>query len=57
MHWTGKPAAPVVQALRWLGPHAAADAQVVAVLKRRLPDAVKRDLVRHSRVIYPVGPR
>ncbi len=47
MHWTGKPAAPVVQALRWLGPHVAADAQVVAVLKRRLPDAVKRDLVRH----------
>ena len=49
MHWAGNPAAPVVQAMRWLGPHAAADAQVVAVLKRRLPDAVKRNLFRHSR--------
>ena len=49
MHWAGKSAAPVVQALRWLGPRAAADAQVVAILKRRLPDAIKRDLVRNSR--------
>ena len=49
MHWAGKTAAPVVQAMRWLGPHAMADAQVVAVLMRRLPDAVKWDLVRHSR--------
>jgi hypothetical protein len=49
MHWAGKPAAPVVQALRWLGPRAAADAQVVATLKRQLSDAIKRDLVRNSR--------
>ena len=49
MHWAGKAAAPVVQAMRWLGPHAMADAQVVEVLMRRLPDAVKRDLVRHIR--------
>ena len=44
MRWAGRPAAPVAQALRWLGPDAAADARVVSVLKRRLPDAVKRDL-------------
>lgn len=49
MHWAGKSSAPVVQALRWLGPRAALDAQVVAILKRRLPDAVKRDLIRNSR--------
>lgn len=49
MRWAGKAAAPVVQALRWLGPDAAMDAQVASVLKRRLPDAVKRDLSRNSR--------
>ena len=48
MQWAGKPAAPVVQALRWLGP-AAADAQVVSTLKRLLPDHVKRDLFENSR--------
>lgn len=49
MQWAGKPAAPVVQALRWLGRDMAADAQVVMTLKRRLPDDVKRDLLRNSR--------
>ena len=48
MQWAGKPAAPVVQALRWLGPDAA-DAQVVSTLKRLLPDHVKRDLFENSR--------
>lgn len=43
MQWAGSPAAPVVQALEWLGP-AAAGAQVVAKLRRRLPDEVKDDL-------------
>ena len=46
MRWTGRPAA---QALRWLGPGAAADARVVSVLKRRLPDAVKHDLYVNRR--------
>ena len=49
MQWEGKPSAPVVQALRWLGPEAAADAQVVSILSRHLPDAVKRDLSQNSR--------
>ena len=49
MQWAGKPSAPVVQALRWLGPEAAADAQVVSILSRHLPDAVKRDLFQNSR--------
>lgn len=44
MQWAGRPAAPVVQALEWLGPDAAADAQVVAKLRRCLPDGVKDDL-------------
>ena len=48
MRWAGKASAPVVQALRWLGP-AAADAQVASILKRRLPDAVKQDLSQNSR--------
>lgn len=44
MRWAGKPAAPVIQALRWLGPGAAADAQVVSILRRHLPNHVKLDL-------------
>ena len=49
MQWAGKPAAPVVQALRWLGPTASADAQVVSILSRHLPDDVKLDLLLNSR--------
>ena len=49
MSWAGKPSAPVVQALLWLGPQAASDARVTATLKRTLPDAVKKDLAgRHG---------
>ena len=51
MQWAGKPSAPVVQALRWLGPEAAADAQVVSILSRHLPDTVKRDLFQNSRYL------
>ena len=49
MQWAGKPSAPVFQALRWLGPAAAADAQVVSTLKRLLPDEVKLDLLQNRR--------
>lgn len=49
MQWTGRPAAPVVLALRWLGPRAVADADVVSTLSRYLPDNVKLDLLRNSR--------
>ena len=49
MQWAGKSAAPVVQALRWLGPDAAADAQVVSILRRHLPDDVKLDLLQNGR--------
>ena len=48
MAWAGKSSAPVVQALRWLGPQASLDTRVAATLKRKLPDAVKKDLVRNS---------
>ena len=47
MRWAKKTAAPVVQALRWLGPAASADPQVVSILKRRLPDVVKQDLFQN----------
>ncbi len=47
MQWAGKPAAPVAQALRWLGPEAAAADQVVSTLRRRLPDKVKMDLEKN----------
>ncbi len=47
MAWSGKTSAPVALALRWLGPQAALDTRVAATLKRKLPDAVKRDLVRN----------
>jgi len=49
MHWAGKSSASVVQALRWLGPGAADDAQIVATLKRRLPASVKRDIIKNCR--------
>ena len=49
MQWTGKPAAAVVLALRWLGPGAASDAHVISTLNRNLPDHVKMDLLHHRR--------
>ena len=49
MQWAGKPSAPVVQALRWLGPVAAADAQVVSTLRRTLSEDLKLDLMQNSR--------
>ena len=52
MQWTGKIASPVVQALHWLGP-ATADDQVAAILKHRLPDAVKQDLRRNNDQLPP----
>ncbi|MDE0109362.1 MAG: DUF6088 family protein [Bryobacterales bacterium] len=49
MRWAGRPAAPVVQALRWLGRRAATDREIVATLNRHLPDYVKADLLHNSR--------
>ena len=49
MRWAGTSAAPVVQALRWLGPDNAAAAQVASTLRRRLPADVKRDLLQNSK--------
>ena len=46
VRWTGKPGAPAVQALRWLGPHASKDPDIVSILKRVLPDYVKFDLLK-----------
>ena len=44
MNWAGRPGAPVVQALHWLGPSASDDPKIVAILRKRLSDSVKRDL-------------
>ena len=49
MRWAGRPAAPVVQALRWLGPRAAADREIVSTLNRHLPDNAKFDLLHNCR--------
>ena len=49
MQWTGRPAAPVVQALRWLGPRAATDGDVISTLSRHLPNNVKLDLLHNNR--------
>ena len=46
MRWSGKPAAPVVQALQWLGPDAASDPPVALKLRRQLPETVKQSLTR-----------
>jgi uncharacterized protein DUF6088 len=51
MHWADRPAATVVQALDWLGPRAADDPQTVTILRKRLPDRVKRDLASGSRTL------
>ena len=49
MRWAGRPAAPVVQALRWLGPRAAADGEILSTLSGHLPDNVKLDLLHNRR--------
>ena len=49
MWWAGRPAGPVVQALRWLGRDAATDDQVISELQRRLSAEVKSDLVQNIR--------
>ena len=51
MRWAGKPGAPVVQALRWLGPYASKDPDVVPILRRRLPGYVKLDLSQNIRYL------
>ena len=53
MRWFGKPSAPVAQALRWLGPLASQDKDVIPILKRILPDDVKRDLIQNSAYLPP----
>ena len=49
MVWAGRPAAPVVQALRWLGRNVATDSRVASILSHRLPAHVKRNLLENCR--------
>ena len=48
MKWTGRPSAPAIQALRWLGRDAAGDPEVVSTPHRKLPHTAKRDLSEYS---------
>ena len=50
MNWAGRPAAQVVQALHWLGPHAGNDPQTVKILQG-LPVTVKRNLTKGKRTL------
>ena len=45
MNWYGRPGAPVIQALYWLGKPCAVDPQTASILRDLLPDYVKQDLV------------
>ena len=56
MRWHGTPVATVARALRWLGPYAGADPRVARALKRNLPAAAKRDLLRNLHAL-PVWSR
>ena len=51
MSWAHRPAGPVVQALRWLGKDNLKDTGIVTTLASRLPDVVKKDIVRHRRYL------
>ncbi len=46
MYWADRPAAAAVQALRWLGQHAASSPETLDTLRRRLPTYVKLDLAK-----------
>ena len=46
MWWAGRPAAPVAQALRWLGPRLEAK-KTISILRDILPDYVKLDLLKN----------
>ncbi len=48
MRWADRPAASAVQALLWLGPRVASDPQTISLLRRQLPDSVKRDLSKQA---------
>ena len=48
MQWSGRPAAPVVQALRWLGRYVITNPRVPLSLNRYLPDHVKNDLIQNK---------
>ncbi len=43
--WFNRPAAPVVQALTWLGKANADSAEVINILRSRLSDPIKEDLI------------
>jgi Family of unknown function (DUF6088) len=46
MQWAGRPGAQVVQALAWLGKAAASDTGVADILRSRLSDSAKKDLMQ-----------
>lgn len=51
MAWAGKPAGPVFLALRWLGPRIAFDPGIARILKLRLPNNVKEDIIKNKTML------
>ncbi len=46
MAWSNRPGAPVVQALHWLGRNVAASHEVIDILRKRISQDVKQDLIK-----------
>ena len=51
MSWSGKPSGPVAFALDWLGPDASQDPRITQVLRRSLPDLIKKDLAGNLAIL------
>lgn len=49
INWLNRPAGQVVLALDWLGAGAANDSKTIEILRQRLPDHVKQDLLKGIR--------
>lgn len=45
--WAGRPSAPFVQALYWLGKNVASDPRMINTLSTKLSDAMRQDLMRN----------
>ena len=46
MSWLKRPGLTVVLALDWLGKKVVSDSEIINILRSRLPDNVKQDLVK-----------
>jgi hypothetical protein len=51
MIWDGRPGASVVQALYWLGSNVTSNPEIIDILKKRLSDDVKADLMKGIKLL------